>query len=172
MAEMPRLKRFDRAGNTESIPWPRTLKDVKAQRWIANRFFRLMGRGAFFWENPEEYLGQALERGTNYFDIKDTGARIKSLEQAPKENVRTALRLEKLGKREEETGHRETACEYYYKSCLFYVAASWSIFDSDDKELVWLSEKIKAVFDKVVKYNSYPMESVEIPFEGKSLPGA
>ena len=171
MAEMPRLKRFDRAGNTESIPWSRTLKDVKAQRWIANRFFRLMGRGAFFWENPEEYLGQALERGTNYFDIKDTGARIKSLEQAPKENVRTALRLEKLGKKEEETGHHETACEYYYKSCLFCVAASWSIFDSDDKEFFWLSEKIKAVFDKVVKYNSYPMESVEIPFEGKSLPG-
>ncbi|MGD0783032.1 MAG: hypothetical protein ABSA30_09275, partial [Candidatus Aminicenantales bacterium] len=52
-----RIKRIDRVGNTAEISYTRTVRDFKSQRWIANRFYRLMGRSAFFWENPEEGLG-------------------------------------------------------------------------------------------------------------------
>jgi dienelactone hydrolase len=171
MAEKPRLKRFDRSGVTENIPYTRTLRDVKMQKWIVNRFYRLMGRGALFWEHPEENMGAALVRGANYFDLKDTGARVKSLDEHPKENIRTAKRLENLAKREEDARHTETACAYYFRACHFYVSATWSIFDSDDAELIWLSDKIRSTFDKVIAYNQYPVERVEIPFEGKSIPG-
>lgn len=171
MGENPRIKRIDRIGSTGDIPYTRTLKDVKAQRWIADRFFRLMGRSAFFWDNPEESLGAGIVRGSNYFDLKDTAARIKCLDEVPKENIRTARGLEELGKREEGAGHNETACDYYYRACHFYVAAAWGIFDSDNDELIWLTEKIKSTFDKVIQYSKYPMERVEIPFERKSLPG-
>ena len=51
------------------------------------------------------------------------------------------------------------------------MAAAWGIFDSDDEELIWLTEKIQSTFDKVIEYSLYPMERVEIPFEGKSIPG-
>lgn len=172
MAEKPRIKRIDRVGNTAEIPHPRTIRDMKAQRWVANRFFRLMGRSAFFWDNPEESVGAGIARGSNYFDLKDTAARIKCLEEYAKENIRTATRLESLGKREEDTGHHETASDYYYRACHFYIAAAWGIFDSENEELVWLTERIRSDFDKVIRYNGkYPMERVEIPFEGKSLPG-
>lgn len=53
MAENERIKRIDKIGNTEAIPHARTVQDVKSQRWIANRFFRLMGRGDCLWD----YLG-------------------------------------------------------------------------------------------------------------------
>ncbi len=172
MAGKPRMKRIDRVGNTAEIPYPRTIKDMKAQRWVANRFFRLMGRSAFFWDNPEESVGAGIARGSNYFDLKDTGARIKSLEEYAKENIRTATRLESLGKREEDAGHYETASDYYYRACHFYIAAAWGIFDSENEELIWLTERIRSDFDKVIRHNGkYPMERVEIPFEGKSLPG-
>ncbi len=171
MSEKLRIKRIDKIGNTAGIPSTRTLADFKSQRWIANRFYRLMGRGAFFWENPEETLGMGTFRGSNFFDLKDTGARIKSLEEFPKENTRTGKRIENLARREEDGGHTETACDYYFRASLFYVAAAWGIFDSEDKELIWLTEKIQSTFDKVIKYNWYPMERVEIPFEGKSIPG-
>lgn len=172
MAERPRVRRIDRIGATEEIPYTRTIQDIKSQRWIADRFFRLMGRSCFFWDNPEESLGAGIARGSNYFDLKDTGARIKCLDEYPKENIRTASRLEALGKREEAAGHYETAADYYYRACHFYIAAAWGIFDSDNEELIWLTERVDSAFDKVMKYNGkYPMERVEIPFEGKSFPG-
>jgi dipeptidyl aminopeptidase/acylaminoacyl peptidase len=130
-----------------------------------------MGRSAFFWDNPGESLGSGVYGGSNYFDLVDTGARITCMDMAPKENIRTAKRLERLGKREEDAGHLETACEYYYQSCRFYVSAAWGTFDSDNPELLWLTERIRDTFDKVIKYSKYPMERVEIPFEGKSIPG-
>ena len=171
MAEKPRLKRIDKIGSTAAIPYTRTLQDFKTQRWIANRFYRLMGRSALFWDNPEEGLGVGVMRGNNYFDLKDTNARIKSMEEVTKENIRTGRRLEKLGEREEGAHHPETACDYYFRACIFYVAAAWPIFDSDDPELIWLTDKISSTFGKVIQHNWYPMEKVEIPFEGKSIPG-
>jgi dienelactone hydrolase len=171
MGEKARIRRIDRIGATAEIPYTRTIQDMKSQRWIADRFYRLMGRGAFFWANPEEGIGAAMGRGSNYFDLKDTESRIKCVDEAPKENIRTARRLESLAKREEGAGHTETACDYSYRACHFYVAAAWGIFDSENPELIWLMDKVKGTFDKVIKYNRYPMERVEIPFEGKSFPG-
>ena len=52
MDKKPRIKRIDRIGSTAEIPYTRTLADIKSQRWIADRFFRLMGRSCFFWDNP------------------------------------------------------------------------------------------------------------------------
>jgi hypothetical protein len=84
-----RMKRIDKIGSTAEIPYTRTIKDVKSQRWIANRLYRLMGRGALFWERPEESLGANVMRGANYFDLKDTGDKIKTIEEVPKENIRS-----------------------------------------------------------------------------------
>ena len=171
MEKQPRIRRLDRIGSTAEIPSTRNVESIKSQRWIANRLYRLMGRGAFFWERPEEALGANVMRGANYFDLKDTGDKIKTMDEVPKENIRTARRLESLGKREEQAGHGETACEYFYRACFFYLGAAWGIFDSDNEELIWLTEKIQSTFDKVIQYNGHPMERVEIPFEGKSIPG-
>ena len=112
MGEQPRIRRIDRIGATAEVPYTRTIQDMKSQRWIADRFYRLMGRTAYFWANPEEAIGASIGRGANYFDLKDTASRIKCVDEAPKENIRTAMRLEGLGKREDEAGHTETACDY------------------------------------------------------------
>ena len=105
MAERPRIRRIDRIVATAEIPYTRTIRDIKSQRWVADRFFRLMGRSAFFWDNPEEGIGAGIARGSNYFDLKDTAGRVKCLDQYPKESIRTATRLEALGKKREEEGH-------------------------------------------------------------------
>ncbi|MFH1625876.1 MAG: prolyl oligopeptidase family serine peptidase [Pseudomonadota bacterium] len=171
MTERPRIKRIDRIGSTAEIPYTRTIIDAKRERWIMDRFYYLMGRGSWFFENPNEMIGAGLVRGYNYFDLKDTGSRIKCLDEMTKENVRTAKRLEKLAKREEAAGHYETAREYYYRASPFYLSATAGIYDSDNEELIWITEKIRENFDKVIKFSPYPMEWVEIPFEGKSIPG-
>jgi dienelactone hydrolase len=171
MKNETRIKRIDHIGNTEEIPYTRTVADFKSQRWIADRFYRLMGRSAFFWDNPEEGLGVGVMRGSNYFDLKEVNEKIKCVDEVAKENIRMARRLEKLAKREENMGHCETAMDYYYRAVLFYTNAAWGIFDSDDPELIWLTDRIHSDFDKVIQYSWYSMERVEIPFEGKSIPG-
>lgn len=47
MAERPRIKRIDHIGNTAEIPYKRTIEECKSQRWIADRFYRLMGGAPF-----------------------------------------------------------------------------------------------------------------------------
>ena len=76
MNRQGRIKRIDHIGNTEEIPTTRTVADFKSQRWIADRFYRLMGRSAFFWDNPEEGLGVGVMRGSNYFDLKEVNEKI------------------------------------------------------------------------------------------------
>jgi dienelactone hydrolase len=170
MKNRPRIKRIDKIGSTADIPYTRTNVDVKGQRWVIDRFYRLMGKDALFWAHPGESLGWATMHGGDYTVLKDTAGRIGCLDMAPKENIRTAKMLERLGSKEEDAGHPETACQYHYQACRFYAQAAWGIFDSDNKELIWLTEKIKNTFDKVIQYSKYPIERVEIPFEGKSLP--
>lgn len=169
--EKPRIKRLDKIGSTADIPYKRTIVDAKNQRWIMDRFYRLMGRGSWFFENPNEMIGGGLVKGYNYFDFKDTAAKITCLDQIAKANIRTAKGLERLGKEEEAVNHYETAREYYYRSCGFYLAAAAGIYDSDNEELIWLTNRIRTNFDKVIKYSQYPMERVKISFEGKSISG-
>ena len=166
-----RLRRLDKVGETTTIPYSRSIKDVKSQRWILEAFYRLNGRGFLFWDNPGEGLGVGIAKGNNYFDLLRTGEKIKNIDMACKENTTTAKELEEIARRQESLGHNETAIEFYNRAVLFYDAAAWPIFDSDDPELIWLSNRIKHCFDKVLEHLSYPAERVEIPFNGKSLSG-
>lgn len=90
MSKGPWIKRIDRMGSTADVPYTRTIFDAKRERWIMDRFYYLMGRGSWFFENPGEMIGVGLVRGYNYFDMNDTGGRIKCLDEVTKENVRTA----------------------------------------------------------------------------------
>jgi alpha-beta hydrolase superfamily lysophospholipase len=165
------LKRLDKVGQTSVIPYRRNAAEIKSQRWIIENFYRSFGRTAFFWDNPGEGPGAAVAKGHNYFDLMKTGERIKSIDSSCKENISTAKELEAVARREERAGHTETAREFYHRATLFYEAAAWPIFDSDDPEFLWLDEKIDECFDKVLEYSPYPAQRVEVPFGKKSLPG-
>ena len=120
--------------------------------------YRLLGRGSFFWDNPSEGLGVGVAKGHNYFDLSKTGERIKTIDASCKENTATAKELEKVARREESLGHVETAREFYHRAVLFYEAAAWPIFDSDDPEYLWLNERLDECFDKVLAHSPYPAE--------------
>jgi len=169
MPEEPgtRIKRFDRPGQT-THRW--SVEDESATRWILDRFHRLMGRESMFWQNHGEGLGAATLRGLNYFDLTDTGARTGCLDAYGKENYRTAKWLHGLAQREEGKGRKETACNYYFRAAATYLNASWGIFDSDSEELKFYREKINECYKKVVEFAPYPIERVEIPFDGNYMP--
>ncbi|MDE1852606.1 MAG: alpha/beta hydrolase [Thaumarchaeota archaeon] len=166
-----RLRRLDKVGETAPIRYSRNIAEVKSQRWIIEDLYRLLGRGSFFWDNPAEGLGVGVAKGHNYFDLMKTGERIKTIDASCKENTAMAKELESVARREDSAGHPETAREFYHRATLFYEAAAWPIFDSDDPEFIWLNQKIDECFDKVLASSPYPAERVEIPFGGKSLPG-
>ncbi|HUW48211.1 MAG TPA: alpha/beta fold hydrolase [Patescibacteria group bacterium] len=164
-----RIRRLDKIGETKAVPSSRTVFDVKSQRWILDRLYRLMGKSVLGFSAPEEGLGKAEARGYNFYDVQRTAARIKCIDAYSKENTRTAIELEELARHEEDAGHLESAFNYYHRAALFYYDAGWGIFDSDDRELIWLNARLNECTDKFTKYGPYPMERVEIPFKGKSL---
>ena len=120
MGEKARIKRIDKIGSTAEIPYTRTIKDVKSQRWIANRFYRLMGRAAPFLGKARRVPGGKCDaRGVTTSTLKTPADKIKTLDEAPKENIRTAKRLENLARGRKMPATTETACDYYYGQVTF-----------------------------------------------------
>lgn len=74
--------------------------------------------------------------------------------------------------REAEKGkHFIAASEYYFVAANLYIAAHWAIFEDDNQLKLSLNQSKNACMDKVIAHPPHPMERVEIPFEGRSIPG-
>lgn len=163
-------KRLDRPGEFRNIPHTRTVEEIKTNRWILDKFSKLMGRGSMFWEHPGEGLGSSAARGASYFDLIDVAARIPCIDAYSKENYRFGKWLEGLALREQNRGRKETAMNYYYRATLMYLDSIWCIFDSNNEEIKSIRRRINACYERICEFASYPMERIEIPFEGKSMP--
>ncbi len=107
-----------------------------------------------------------------FYDARTLPASVKSYAMIPREMEKEARHKETLAKAAEEAGHLLTACELYHKAVESYFGALHPLSFDDNPEAAYLYGKLEACFRKVVKYNPAPMEWVEIPFEGKSLPGS
>lgn len=119
-----------------------------------------------------DWMVKTTGRDRQYFyDQRTLPTTVKSYAMIPREVEKEARHLETLAKAAEDHGHTLTACELYHKAVDLYHGATHPLAFDGNQEADYLYGKMEACFKKVVKYNPTPMEWVEIPFEGKSLPG-
>jgi len=163
-----RIKRIDHIGNTEEIPTTRTVADFKSQRWIADRFYRLMGRSAFFWDNPEEGLVSASCAGQLF--RPQGGQREDQMRRRGPQGKHSDGQT--LGKACQERGkpgaHGDGDGLLLSSRSLLYECRlgdfrlrrpGADLADGQDSQQFRQSNPVQLV----------PMERVEIPFEGKSI---
>jgi len=124
------------------------------QQWILDWMVKTAGRDRQF-----------------FYDGRTLPAAVKSYAMIPREMEKEARHKETLAKAAEEHGHYLTACELYQKAVADYHGALHPLAYEGNPESAYLYEKMVECFQKVVRYNPTPMEWVEIPWEGKSLPG-
>ena len=82
-----------------------------------------------------------------------------------------AQKWEERGREAERGKHFVASSEYYFVAANLYIHAHWAIFEDDNQMKIDLNNSKNACMDKVIAHPPHPMERVEIPFEGRSIPG-
>jgi dienelactone hydrolase len=84
--------------------------------------------------------------------------------------TRVAERNEKMAEEFASQGLKETAQEFYQRAAGFYRDAAWPQPVTDPRMLP-AYKKARAMFDKTWELGRPPFERIQVPWEGKMLPG-
>jgi dienelactone hydrolase len=71
----------------------------------------------------------------------------------------------------EKHGHTRTAMEMYWKASLTYREGQHCVFEDDHPRKIYLHGRLLESYDRIMKLADYPIERIEVPFQGKSLQG-
>ena len=138
------------------------------QEWMYDRLIRAHGPD-FYWPMTEETLGAVGMDGAG--DIRSVRASIRKFADITPEMTRIAKKREAMARKAEAEGHLVTARENYFTAAAFYTMAQGPIHEDDDAVNLALSASKNACYDKFIEFAGHPVERIEIPFEGTSLPG-
>ncbi len=125
--------------------------DRDGQQWVYDYVVQQTGR-VFHWDEPGRQLP----------------ASIKSHAQISKHLGRIGQRLERVAAEEDAAGHSATAFELYYRASSTFAAAQHPVLETNDEKR-YLHGRCIANYEKVMEHSPYPMERLEIPFEGVEL---
>ena len=125
--------------------------DRDGQQWIYDYIVKETGR-VFHWDEE----GRSLPKS------------IKSHAQISKHLGRIGQRIERIAAEEEAAGHSATAFELYHKASLTFANAQHPVLETTD-EKQYLHGRCLVNYEKVIEHCTYPLERVEIPFEGVEL---
>jgi pimeloyl-ACP methyl ester carboxylesterase len=117
-----------------------------------------------------DYLVKVTGRTQNFFDDGRTvPPEVKSYAMIPRALGKEAAHREGIARAAEAAGHLHTAREAYWQAADTYREAQHAIFEDDHAQKIQFWNKVDECYDKVIAYSDYPIERVEIPFEGRSL---
>ena len=119
-------------------------------------------------------LGYAFYGGSEPGEVLATVRRIREgdAESWHREWNTTADRLFELAEKSVAAGHRVSAREAYLRACIYYHASFVFLFGTPvDQRLIGAFDKEVEAFEKAAALFEPPIEPVEIPYEGTTLPG-
>ncbi|TET44616.1 MAG: alpha/beta hydrolase [Dehalococcoidia bacterium] len=102
-------------------------------------------------------------------EIAKRGEAPEALEQWYQSWKRVAERVEQLAVHDEESGHPLSAGRKYLRASLYYIAAERLMTNLDSRK-VQVYKQVLSAFKKGVQLRREPVEFVEVPFQGSSLP--
>lgn len=146
----------------------RKMRRWQEQRWLLDQVIQTRGLD---WDQGRTHKilrncgpGVAAE-------LREIERRVQKFTDIPREFSRAAERREEAGEAAEKAGHTVEAAEHFYIAATFYGNAQWAIFeDGNPKRIAW-GERKRRAYDRYARYANHPIERVELPFEGSSLPG-
>lgn len=144
------------------------VRRMAEQRWIIDKIIQTVGVD-FAWNMSRATLGTiGLDVAS---DITSIQLRVKRYADISREFARVATKRELMAQKAEAEGHIITARDNYFAGAIFYGMAQWPIHEDDNEKNIALNTKQCDCYDRFIKHSPHPIERVEIPFEGKSLPG-
>jgi dipeptidyl aminopeptidase/acylaminoacyl peptidase len=119
-----------------------------------------------------DYLIQETGK-TYHFQGEGRGALprgVRSHAMISKHLGRQAAQLEAMGRNEEAAGHSESALDYYFQASNAFARAQHPIFSFNDEKR-YLYEGVRRCYDRVIALAPYPLEHVDIPWNGSIVSG-
>jgi len=141
---------------------------MREQRWLLDKVVETCGVD-FSW--PMAAICAGVAGGNVVPDVMGIHARARKYADLSREFSRVGVKREAMARKAEGEGHLITARDNYFAAAVFYGMAKWPIHEDDNKELILLNDKMRECYDKFIENAPHYIERVEIPFEGKSLPG-
>ena len=145
-----------------------TPRRMREQEWLIDKAVETTGVD-FVWPMTRAAMGAiGLEVAPDIMTIR---ARVKKYADISRAFARVAGNREAIAKRAEAERHEITVRDNYFAAAIFYGMAQWSIHEDDNEENMTFHSKKIQCYERYIERAPHPIEKVEIPFEGKSLPG-
>jgi cephalosporin-C deacetylase-like acetyl esterase len=122
------------------------------QQWILDWIIKQTGRPINF-EHDNRYLP-----GT-----------VKNMAMIPRECAKLGRRYARFAKAIREGGHPRTAIPLYERAVWNYHSAQHQLYFDDDELKQFYYERLVECYDAMVECASYPIERVEVPWEGAQI---
>ncbi|NAL77938.1 alpha/beta hydrolase family protein [Nitrososphaera sp. AFS] len=118
-------------------------------------------------------IGETYYKGADVGECLSTAYRIKEgdFESWHEEWLKTAKRIHRFADESLAFGHKVSAREAYLRASNYYRVAEFLLMDPEDPRIQATWGGSKECFSKAAGLFSPPFESIEIPYEGTSLPG-
>jgi dienelactone hydrolase len=139
----------------------------KEQRWLMDSVIQAVGME---WDQPR--LGYTMyPAGPDaVFDFRTVGMRVRKFADMHREFAAAGRRREIKAEAFEQQGRLVSARESYFIAAMLYSAARWPVFENNEKTIDY-NRRMVACYDKYAAYANRPVERIEVPFQGKVLPG-
>jgi 2,6-dihydroxypseudooxynicotine hydrolase len=124
------------------------------QQWIFDYLVKETGAVYHWWSDGEG----SLPKG------------VRSHAMISKQVGKQAQRVESVADAELAAGHRETAASLYFTAAKQYMRAQHPVFELNDEKR-FLYDSLQRCYAKVRELNSYPIERIDVPWEGSEVGG-
>lgn len=137
------------------------------QHWLLDAVIKLIGPE---WDQSRLTYMMAPCSPDTHIAFAGLHTQIKKYDDIAPEMTKVARRLELKAKQAGKDGHTITAGDHFFAASVLYGGAQWPIFDNTPFNLA-LGEKKNECYAEYMKLADHPVERVEIPYQGQTLPG-
>lgn len=119
-----------------------------------------------------DWMVKTTGREQNFeYDDRLVPPEAKSYAMIPAVMYRRGAHVERIARSADDAGDHATAVELYVRAAEYYKQCQHAIFEDDNPEKIFFHQRLDECFDRVIALNDYPMERVEIEWEGRQYSG-
>ncbi len=136
------------------------------QRWLLDAIIRTIGVN---WDQNRIASKSKPGGETAEKDFAAVARRIKKFDDIHREFAAAARKRQAKALAYENEGRHVTAAESYIAAALLWASSCWPLFEACE-QLHAAEKAMNACYAKFIQFAPHPIEKVEVPFQGKSLP--
>ena len=136
------------------------------QRWLLDAIIRTIGVN---WDQNRIASKSKPGGETAEKDFTAVARRIKKFDDIHREFAAAARKRQAKALAYENEGRHVTAAESYIAAALLWASSCWPLFEACE-QLHAAEKEMNASYAKFMQFAPHPIEKVEVPFQGKSLP--